>query len=137
MVWNHGTYELLSNGSIILTPFGDGFQQVQDPCGAVSNFIQSYNETELFQSWRIFMDPDAGPKLHLFKFDGSPESPQFLVSKTPNMLPTQLLRNVTTATAATKRDLLKRSAGERSWTPAGMVALVVSLGTACAASLIL
>lgn len=138
MVWNHGTYELLNNGSIILVPFGDGYQQVQDPCGAVSNFIQIYNETELFQSWRIFMDATAGPKLHLFKFDGTPESPQFQVSTTPNMLPTQLLRNVTTTvTAATKRSLVKRNAGEKSWSPAGMVALVVSLGTACAASLIL
>lgn len=73
--------------------FGDGFQQVQDPCAAVSNFIQSYNETEYFKGWRIFQDPTAGPKLHLFQFDGAPVAPQFLVSKTPIMFPTRLLRN--------------------------------------------
>lgn len=27
-------------------PFGDGFQQVQDPCATVSSFIQLYNDTE-------------------------------------------------------------------------------------------
>lgn len=142
MVWVHGTYELLSNGSITMTPFGDGYQQVQDPCGAVSNFIQPYNFTELYQSWQIFLDPVDGPKLHLFQFDGSPVAPQFQLSATPNMLPTQALRNVTPpvesidGTTSQKRSLQKRNAGERVWTPAGLVGLVVSLGTACAASLI-
>ena len=96
----HGKYTLNTNGSIWMRPFGDGidnfgdgFQQVQDPCAAVSNFIESYNETEYYKGWRIFQDPTAGPKLHLFQFDGSPVPPQFLVSKTPSMLPTRLLRN--------------------------------------------
>ena len=137
MNWVHGEYQLLGNGSIVMTPFGDGFQQIQDPCGAVSNFIEIYNDTELYQSWRIFLDPTDGPKLHLFQFDGSPVAPQFQLSATPNMLPTRALRNVTTVTAASKRSLVKRSAGERSWSPAGVVAVVVSLSTACAASLIL
>lgn len=78
-----------------MTPFGDGFQQIQDPCAAQSNFIELYNETELYQSWQIFQDPVTGYKLHLFQFDGSPVAPQFQVSPQPNMLPTQLLRNVT------------------------------------------
>ncbi|TEB30721.1 hypothetical protein FA13DRAFT_1733578 [Coprinellus micaceus] len=92
--WVHGKYTLNANGSIWMRPFGDGidnfgdgFQQVQDPCAAVSNFIESYNETEYYQGWRIFNDPSAGPKLHLFQFDGSPVAPQFLVSKTPSMPP--------------------------------------------------
>lgn len=136
MNWVHGTYQLLGNGSIVMTPFGDGYQQIQDPCGAVSNFIEIYNFTELYQSWRIFLDPQDGPKLHLFQFDGSPVAPQFQLSATPNMLPTRPLRNVTTVTAASKRSLTKRSAGEKSWAPAGIVALV-SVGTACAASFIL
>ncbi|TEB19338.1 hypothetical protein FA13DRAFT_1740702 [Coprinellus micaceus] len=77
--WVHGKYTLNANGSIWMRPFGDGidnfgdgFQQVQDPCAAVSNFIESYNETEYYKGWRIFNDPSAGPKLHLFQFDGSP-----------------------------------------------------------------
>jgi len=92
--WSHGTYELQSNGSLTMTPFNDGYQQIQDPCAAVSNFIEEYNQTELYQSWRIFMDQTAGPKLHLFQFDGAPLAPMFQVSTTPNMLPTQLLRNL-------------------------------------------
>ncbi|GJE92582.1 protein rot1 [Phanerochaete sordida] len=141
MNWVHGTFDLLGNGSIVMTPFGDGYQQIQDPCGAVSNFIESYNDTELYQSWRIFLDPQDGPKLHLFQFDGTPVAPMFQLSATPNMLPTQALRNVTPAVqpalTSQKRSFEKRNAGERTWTPAGLVGLVVSLGTACAASLIL
>lgn len=140
MNWVHGTYELLGNGSIVMTPFGDGFQQIENPCAAVTdNFIEIYNDTELYQSWRIFMDPVDGPKLHLFMFDGSPVPPQFQLSATPNMLPTQPLRNVTppAVPAAQKRSLQKRNAGERPWTPAGVFALSVSLGTAAVASLIL
>ena len=78
-----------------LIPMGDGYQQIQDPCAAVSNFIEDYNLTEYYTQWRIFMDPTAGPKLHIFQFDGSPLAPQFQLSSTPSMLPTQLLRNVT------------------------------------------
>ncbi|THH05900.1 hypothetical protein EW145_g4463 [Phellinidium pouzarii] len=99
--WSHGTYEILDNGSIITTPFGDGYQQVQDPCAANSNLIQNFNFTELYQSWRIFQDPVTGYKLHLFEFDGTPVEPQFQVSNQPNMLPTQILRNVTPAFSTT------------------------------------
>lgn len=105
VVWVHGTYVLNPNGSISMTPFGDGYQQVQDPCAAVSNFIQVYNETEYYESWRIFLDPTTGYHLHLFAFNGEPINPQFLVSATPNMLPTQLLRNVTVAAPPSRRSL--------------------------------
>jgi len=125
MNWVHGTYTLAPNGSIIMTPLGDGYQQIQDPCAAVSNFIEGYNDTELYQSWRIFQDPTTlGYKLHMFAFDGSPLPPQFLVSATPNMLPTQLLRNVsashgsTTNAGLTTQNALKLSgAAQRSWSP--------------------
>ncbi len=100
------------NGSIILTPNGDGYQQIQDPCAAISNFVENYNETELYQSWRIFQDTTDGFKLHLFAFDGSPLPPMFQVSTTPQMLPTQKLRNTTAATtvaSSRKRSLLRRN----------------------------
>jgi len=105
IVWVHGTYTLNPNGSISMTPFADGFQQVQDPCAAVSNFIQLYNQTEYYQSWRIFQDPVQGYKLHMFAFDGSPLAPQFQVSTTPNMLPTTLLRNVPSSTTVSRRSV--------------------------------
>ena len=133
-----------------MTPFGDGYQQVQDPCAAVSNQFENFNYTELYQSWRIFTDPTDGYKLHLFEFDGTPVAPQFQVSASPNMLPTEMLRNVTAAVTTTdgfvtsentKRvrrgiveDFAKRSAGEQTsaWTRdivlgAGAMSAIVAL----------
>ena len=94
MVWTHGHFQLLNNGSLILVAFNDGYQLVQDPCGPVSAFIQPYNQEELYLSWNIYQDPQTlGYKLQLYQFDGSPLAPQFLVSTTPDMLPTQQLAN--------------------------------------------
>lgn len=101
--WVHGTYSLNANGSISMTPMGDGFQQVQDPCAAQSNFIELYNQTEYYKGWRIFQDPSAGPKLHMFQFDGSPLPPMFQLSTTPNMLPTRLLRGGDSSTDSVQR----------------------------------
>jgi len=96
--WQHGTYETLANGSIVLNPFyTDGRQQVQDMCAAQSNIIQQFNQTTLFQSWRIFNDPQLGPKLQIYQYNGAPLAPMYVVSQTPNMLPTTTLTgNVTT-----------------------------------------
>lgn len=110
---------------------GDGYQQIQDPCAAVSNFVENYNLTEFYTQWRIFQDPTFGPKLHLFQFDGSPLAPQFQLSSTPNMLPTQLLRNVTPAVAGTSGALVNTNGAVSDpphWksgivSAAGMVAL--------------
>ncbi len=93
MNWVHGTYTQNDNGSLTMHPFGDGFQQIQAPCAAVSNFMENYNLTELYQGWAVNADPIDGPLLQLYQFDGSPLAPMFLVSTSPNMLPTQALRN--------------------------------------------
>ncbi|KAG8908392.1 Reversal of tor2 lethality [Tulasnella sp. 403] len=95
--WLHGWYTLNANGSITLNPFAaDGRQQVQDMCAAKSNIIQQFNQTTLFAGWNIVQDPSRGvPKLQLLRFDGAPLSPMYLVSQTPNMLPTTTLTNVT------------------------------------------
>ncbi|ELU36874.1 ATP phosphoribosyltransferase [Rhizoctonia solani AG-1 IA] len=92
VIFQHGTYQLNSNGSISLTPWWqDGRIQVQDPCAPVSNIITLYNQTEYMVQWRIFRDPTYGPKLHLFQYDGAPLAPMFLVADPPNMLPTRVL----------------------------------------------
>jgi len=100
VIFQHGQYSLNSNGSIILTPFGeDGRIQVQDACAAKSNVITIYNQTVLFSAWRIFTDPVFGPKLHIFAFDGTPLAPMFRVYSDPLMLPTRVLStNLTNTT---------------------------------------
>lgn len=116
--WVHGQYTLLNNGSILMEPFGDGYQQIEDPCGAQSNFIQNYNNTELYVAWAFVQDPVDGTKLQLYQFDGSPLPPLYPISTTPEMLPTQMLRNVTPQITSTDgfvqtgRRMAKRSAAE-------------------------
>lgn len=121
MVWTHGTYVINPDNSINMTTFGDGYQQVQNPCSAITNFVENFNKTDYYTSFQIFLDPTDGYKLHLFKFDKTPVAPQFQVSTTPNMLPTQKLRNVTAAPAASTDNNgvtttnRKRSSAERGW----------------------
>ncbi|KAJ7599673.1 chaperone for protein-folding within the ER, fungal-domain-containing protein [Mycena floridula] len=128
--WVHGKYSLEGNGSIVLTPLGDGFQQIQDPCAAVSNFLENYNITELISSWRIFLDAATGGyKLHLFAFDGAPMAPQFQISATPNMLPTRLLRNMTAAKDA-QLTVQKRDENSASRNVLSASVVVVAAGLA-------
>ncbi|KAI0311402.1 chaperone for protein-folding within the ER, fungal-domain-containing protein [Amylostereum chailletii] len=132
--WVHGTYQLLGNGSIVMTPNGDGYQQIQDACAAVSNFVEVYNFTELYQSWRIFTDPTDGYKLHLFQFDGTPVAPLFQVSTQPIMLPTTKLRNDTLADPSSGTEVLNQKRSQNAavanrWSSAGAVlSLVLAAG---------
>ncbi|KAI8986171.1 chaperone for protein-folding within the ER, fungal-domain-containing protein [Trametes punicea] len=134
--WHHGIYQLLDNGSIVLIPNGDGYQQIQDPCAAQSDFIELYNDTELYQSWQIYQDPTDGLKLQLFQFDGSPLPPQSLVFNPPNMLPNAQLRNVTPA-VQTSNLLAVNNAGSRSWSPVDVMSLVSGVFAIGVASLLL
>jgi len=135
--WAHGTYTLQPNGSITMLPLGDGYQQIQDPCAAQSNFVENYNDTELYQSWQIFLDPVTGYKLHLFQFDGSPLAPQFQVSTTPNMLPTRPLRNVTQVATVAKRSLSATNGEQRRWSVGGSMGMaMVVFGTGLATLLL-
>jgi len=111
--WQHGTYALLPNGSMVLNPFAsDGRQQVQDMCAAKSNIIQQFNQTTLFQSWAIYQDAQKGPKLQIFQFNGAPLPPMFLLSPTPNMLPTTTLTANVTQGQTTLNAGLKRATVE-------------------------
>ena len=103
--WAHGLLTLEPNGSIVLTPVGDGYQRIEDPCAARSDFTEVYNDTELYIQWQIITDPVLGPELTMYQFDGSPYPPLRLLSATPNMLPTQRLRNPPTPSTT----ILKRS----------------------------
>lgn len=130
MNWCHGTYDLLSNGSIFLTPFDDGYQQIQDPCAPVSNFVENYNDTELYMSWLIYQDPVRGFTLQLYQFNGVPLPPMWLLTTSPNMLPTQPLRNVTPAKTAA---VLAVNASEHRWglsNLTGLFSVIAGLGIA-------
>lgn len=60
------------------------------------------------QAYEYLIDPYHNiPRLNLFKFDGSPMPPMYLVYSPPKMLPTSTIHpvNTATATAHSKRDL--------------------------------
>jgi hypothetical protein len=128
--WQHGPYQLMPNGSIVLDPYSeDGRQQVQDPCAAESNVLRQFNQTTLFQSWRIFRDPQGRNKLHLFRYDGAPLPPMFQVYVTPQMLPTRKLTNTTIGVVAQSpnQKLRKRSAAVATSSPGTAFALFVAV----------
>lgn len=132
VLWQHGSWQSLDNGSIVLNPIAvDGRLQVQDPCAAQSNVIMQFNTTVLFSSWRIFSDQQRGPKLQLYAFDGSPKSPMFLIANPPNMLPTETLSANTTIGG----DGL--SAAVASAKRMGLAALVAVSGAAAGMALVL
>ena len=113
-----------------MTPFGDGFQQIQSPCAATSNFLQNYNDTELYLEWIIYQDPTLGFVLQMYQFDGSPLPLMTQVSKSPNMLPTVPLRNVSSESS----NISKRSTNDAPptgrWATASIIALGGLLGSA-------
>jgi hypothetical protein len=128
--WHHGTYAVDSTvNSITLTPFGDGYQQIQNPCEAITNFIENYNQTEFYKQYQIFQDPADGYKLHLFDAGGAPYAPMFYKSATPVMLPTRSLRNVSQppGPGSVKNQNQKRNAGEMTSGPASAGLLVAAL----------
>ena len=127
--WSHGLMGFLSNGSLVLTPVGDGFQRVEDPCAARSDFTEAYNLSELYTSWQIFTDPIDGPKLHMFEFDGSPVTPQRLLSATPNMFPNQRLHNTTQSTTVLKRSTTNVAPPIRWWNVAALATIGAILGS--------
>ncbi|GJJ08425.1 hypothetical protein Clacol_002641 [Clathrus columnatus] len=130
LTWQHGTYEYLSNGSLFLTPFGtDGFQQIENPCTAISNQITRYNQSIVFSQWRIFPLSGGGVHLNLYEFDGTPVAPMNIVASPPNMLPTQpIVTPSSTSSANARRDIEARSSASRSMYMSGSVALMVLFG---------
>jgi Chaperone for protein-folding within the ER, fungal len=130
MNWVHGTFTYNANGSLTMTPFGDGFQQIQNACAANSDFIESYNDTELYQSWQITTDAVLGPILQLYQFDQSPISPMTLYSASPVMLPTQSLRSVSPAAKAANRlELASGAPPSHRWQVVSITVVSALLGT--------
>ncbi|EIW84489.1 hypothetical protein CONPUDRAFT_50054 [Coniophora puteana RWD-64-598 SS2] len=140
MMWAHGTYTLQPNGSITGIPFGDGYMQVEEACGALSNFIQDYNDTELYTSWGISQGtlPNSNTNtyiLQMYQYNGEPLPEQYQVSTTPIMLPTKPLRNIPSGSAASDIVLSKRNGGDRR--SAGVGVLVAGVAAITTTSLLL
>jgi len=133
LVWTHGTFTLNSNGSITMTPFGDGFQQVQAPCAAVSSFVQLYDYVETSLSWSIVNDVALGYVLQMTLSDGSPLPLQSLYSATPNMLPTEPLQN-SSVSSLVGQGALVVNGGERpsAWGVGSVGGLVLMLAAMAA-----
>jgi hypothetical protein len=50
MQWQHGTWEMLTNGSLVLTPIAvDGRQLLSEPCEYSNSIFTRYNQSELFE----------------------------------------------------------------------------------------
>ncbi|KAF2433488.1 hypothetical protein EJ08DRAFT_647185 [Tothia fuscella] len=110
MQWQHGKFQKLANGSLVMAPIvEDGRQLTSDPCNYDNSIYTHYNQSELFERYEYLIDPYHNvPRLNLYRFDGSPLPPLYLVYQPPNMLPTTTLHPKTTATGRSK---LKRSLG--------------------------
>ncbi|AAS53199.2 AFL175Cp [Eremothecium gossypii ATCC 10895] len=117
MTFQHGKYEILANGTLILRPFEvDGRQLVSEPCvdKGVSTYLR-YSQVETFQRFAVELDEYHGKHaLHLFQFDGSPVQPLYLAYRPPLMLPTITLNPTdhAGATATAGPGHRKRSLGE-------------------------
>ncbi|KAK2734193.1 Reversal of tor2 lethality [Myotisia sp. PD_48] len=104
MQFQHGKYNIKSNGSLVLTPFADdGRQLISDPCKNDKSSYYRYNQTEIFERFEVQNDPFHNvQRLNLYKFDGSPMNRMFLIYKPPQMLPTQTLNPIVTPSGGSK-----------------------------------
>lgn len=111
LIYQHGKYELLSNGSLVLTPIAvDGRQLLSDPCGeSLDKSVYSrYEQATLFKKYQVSVDGYNGRyMLQIYQFDGSKMQPLYLAYKPPMMLPTTAL-NPTDSASETKTSLRKR-----------------------------
>uniref|UniRef100_A0A060T5E9 Protein ROT1 n=1 Tax=Blastobotrys adeninivorans TaxID=409370 RepID=A0A060T5E9_BLAAD len=103
MIFQHGKYEIMSNGSLVLNPFiVDGRQLLSEPCQSSTSTYTRYNQTEFFKSFNVYVDDYHGRyRLDLFQHDGSPMPPFYLSYKPPQMLPTQTLNPTSGGTQET------------------------------------
>ncbi len=94
LIFQHGTYQYLSNGSLVLIPFeSDGRQLLSDPCGqGIESVYSRYSQQELMSSFMVSIDKYHGRwKLNLYEWDGNPKQPMYLAYRPPMMLPTEAL----------------------------------------------
>ncbi|KAJ5963249.1 uncharacterized protein N7479_003125 [Penicillium vulpinum] len=91
--WQHGSYTVFGNGTLVLTPIAvDGRQLLSEPCRKQSGQYTRYNTTEQFNEFSVYIDKfNQLKRLDLTKADGSILHPMFLAYQPPKMLPTTTL----------------------------------------------
>lgn len=111
ITYQHGTYEILTNGSIVLTPIAvDGRQLLSEPCGESPDKAEynRYVQKTYFKKYQVMINSYHGRyMLNLFQFDGSLMQPLYLAYRPPLMLPTYAL-NPTNKASETSSSLRKR-----------------------------
>lgn len=111
ITYQHGSYEILSNGSVVLTPIAvDGRQLLSDPCGYSEENAQyvRYVQSTWFKTYQVSVNSYNGrTMLQIYQFDGSPMQPLYLAYKPPTMLPTTAL-NPTNSASETSASLTRR-----------------------------
>ena len=115
MQWQHGTYTVYSNGSIVLIPIGvDGRQLTSAHCSYDNAIYIRYEQYELMKSYQVETDPFHNvPRLNLFQFDGSPIQPLYLMYSPPQMLPTQTLNPTSAGSTQTGKAKVKRDGEQK------------------------
>ncbi|KAK9474779.1 chaperone for protein-folding within the ER, fungal-domain-containing protein [Dipodascopsis tothii] len=118
--FQHGTYTLPSNGSIVLMPFAvDGRQLLSKPCSDDDSAYSRYSQYEVYKEWEIVIDEYRGQyRLNMYKANGEEMNPMYLVYRPPMMLPTETMNPTASATPASKRLKIKRYLDNRSRTNA-------------------
>lgn len=125
LVWQHGTYKVLDNGTMILTPIAyDGRMLLSEPCKDNGTSIyMRYNSTITFKSVAVTIDDYHGMyKLQIYQFDGSMMQPLYLAYKPPMMLPTETINVEPAETSGVSkrslRQVVKRNLENRGRTNA-------------------
>lgn len=112
VTYQHGLFELLANGLLVLTPLEvDGRQLLSDPCGDSASTSQytRYHQPVWFKAFEVRINAYHGRYyLQLYQFDGSKMQPLYLAYKPPLMLPTEALNPTNDASKNTKRSLGER-----------------------------
>lgn len=115
ITYQHGKYEILANGSVVLKPIAvDGRQLLSDPCGLDSDHASyvRYVQPTWFDKYQVQVSAYHGRyQLQIYQFDGSPMQPLYLAYRPPMMLPTTALNPTDKAlqTSTSLRRRIKRS----------------------------
>ncbi|CCE64414.1 hypothetical protein TPHA_0H02100 [Tetrapisispora phaffii CBS 4417] len=117
LIFQHGKYEVLTNGTLKLYPFEvDGRQLLSDPCndGGVSAYTR-YSQVGTYLSFYTVLDDYHGVfKLQLFEFDGTPLQPLYLAYRPPIMLPTITLNPTASGSEDSSSDETSSAVAKRS-----------------------